>query len=235
MIDQTTGMWAAIGILAALLGRDRERRGWRDRRLAVRVRSSAWSPTTSWATSARGAIPRAGRGRPCFPLIAPYEAFATPVTASHDRGRERPAVRGMCEVSAAGDDRRPALRPPTRIGSGTATSCVGSWSRCSPRTTRRTGTHRSTEAGVPAAPVADVADVANAPQTEALGMIQHLDHPDDPRPAVDRRCRCRSTASVPCTRRRRRPSGSTPPRSSRELGYEPDEIAALAAEGVIRQ
>ena len=39
---------------------------------------------------------------------------------------------------------------------------------------------RLTEAGVPAAPVADVADVANAPQTEALGMIQHLDHPTIP-------------------------------------------------------
>ena len=37
-----------------------------------------------------------------------------------------------------------------------------------------------TAAGVPAAPVADVADVALAPQTEALGILQSLDHPSIP-------------------------------------------------------
>ena len=39
---------------------------------------------------------------------------------------------------------------------------------------------RLADAGVPAAPVADVADVANAPQTEALGMLQPLPHPEIP-------------------------------------------------------
>ena len=39
---------------------------------------------------------------------------------------------------------------------------------------------RLTAAGVPAAPVADVADVARAPQTEALGILQPLEHPASP-------------------------------------------------------
>ena len=55
-----------------------------------------------------------------------------------------------------------------------------SWSRRSPTNDTAYWHARLTEAGVPAAPVADVADVANAPQTEALGMIQHLDHPTIP-------------------------------------------------------
>jgi formyl-CoA transferase len=36
---------------------------------------------------------------------------------------------------------------------------------------------RLTAAGIPAAPVADVRDVALSPQTEALGILQPLDHP----------------------------------------------------------
>jgi len=93
---------------------------------------------------------------------------------------------------------------------------------------------RLTEAGVPAAPVADIADVANAPQTEALGMIQHLDHPTVPD--------LRLTALPLSFDGERARYPSAPPAVGEhtgeilgELGYAPDEIATLAADGVIRR
>ena len=93
---------------------------------------------------------------------------------------------------------------------------------------------RLTEAGVPAAPVADIADVARAPQTEALGMLQHLDHPTIPDLTL--------TALPLSFDGERALHPSAPPAVGehtaevlREAGYDADEIAALAAEGVIRR
>jgi crotonobetainyl-CoA:carnitine CoA-transferase CaiB-like acyl-CoA transferase len=93
---------------------------------------------------------------------------------------------------------------------------------------------RLTEAGVPAAPVADVADVVRAPQTEALGMLQPLDHPSIPD--------LRLTALPLSFDGERALHRSAPPAVGEHTteillaaGYENDEIAALAAEGVIRQ
>jgi crotonobetainyl-CoA:carnitine CoA-transferase CaiB-like acyl-CoA transferase len=89
-------------------------------------------------------------------------------------------------------------------------------------------------AGVPAAPVADVADVANAPQTEALGILQPLDHPAIPD--------LRLTALPLSFNGQRALHRSAPPAVGEhtvdvllEAGYRNDEIAALAAEGVIRK
>ena len=90
-----------------------------------------------------------------------------------------------------------------------------------------------TAAGVPAAPVADVADVAGSEQTRALGIMQPLAHPPYPT-SSSRRSRSRSTATARSIARLPRSSASTPPRSSRELGYPEEEIAALEGEGVIR-
>jgi len=88
-------------------------------------------------------------------------------------------------------------------------------------------------AGVPAAPVSDIAEVAQAPQTEALGILQQLDHPSIPGLTV--------TALPLSFDGERGLHRSAPPAVGEhtaavllEAGYETDEIAALAAEGVIR-
>jgi crotonobetainyl-CoA:carnitine CoA-transferase CaiB-like acyl-CoA transferase len=92
---------------------------------------------------------------------------------------------------------------------------------------------RLTAAGVPAAPVADVREVALAPQTEALGILQPLEHP---------RIQGLTLAALPVSFDARRAlHRSGPPAVGehsvellREAGYADAEIEALAADGVVR-
>jgi crotonobetainyl-CoA:carnitine CoA-transferase CaiB-like acyl-CoA transferase len=92
---------------------------------------------------------------------------------------------------------------------------------------------RLTAAGVPAAPVADVADVAAAEQTLALGVLQPIEHaaiPDLRLPALplsfegERATHASAPPSV----------GEHTADILAEAGYSPDEIDALARDGVIR-
>jgi crotonobetainyl-CoA:carnitine CoA-transferase CaiB-like acyl-CoA transferase len=89
------------------------------------------------------------------------------------------------------------------------------------------------ESGVPAAPVANVRDVVSADQTAALEMLEAVPHPRVPE--------LRLTA-IPMSfdgarsRHRRSPPlvGEHTTEVLREAGYEDEEIARLAADGVVR-
>jgi crotonobetainyl-CoA:carnitine CoA-transferase CaiB-like acyl-CoA transferase len=81
--------------------------------------------------------------------------------------------------------------------------------------------------------VADVADVVAAEQTRALGLLQPMGHDAIPE--------LRLPALPLSFERERATHGSAPPAVGEhtaeilsELGYSPDEMAALARDGVIR-
>ena len=229
-IDQGTGAWAAIGVLTALLDRERTGEG------SV-VDVSLYETAIGYLAYhlvgylADGTVPRGDGTR--FPMVAPYEVLPTRdgvlmVAAGNDR-----LFRALCVVVGVPDlvddprfetnaDRvanRDALA--TLLAKRLATDDTAAWHE------------RLTAAGVPAAPVADVRDVAKSRQTEALGILQRLDHS---------RIDGLTLPALPLSfdgERALHPSappdvGQHSTEILREVGYADEEIAALAADGVIR-
>jgi crotonobetainyl-CoA:carnitine CoA-transferase CaiB-like acyl-CoA transferase len=229
LIDQGTGTWAALGVLAALLERERTGEG------AV-VDVSLYETAIGFIAYhlagylADGTVP-SGEGTR-FPMVAPYEVFPTADGELMVAGGNDRLFRAICDVVGLPelvDDPRFRTNPDrVRNRDELARLIVA---RLAAETTA-TWHRRLTEAGVPAAPVADVRDVALAEQTHALGILQQLPHPRIPDLTL---------TGVPLSFDGTRPRyPSAPPDVGahsaevlREAGYSDDEIAALAAEGVI--
>ena len=123
LIDQGTGTWAALGVLAALLERERTGEG------AV-VDVSLFETAIGYigyhlvGYLADGTVPRGEGTR--FPMVAPYEVFPTRGRRADGRMRQRPPVpRALRRRRAARARRRPALPRRTPTGCATATSSPG--------------------------------------------------------------------------------------------------------------
>ena len=225
MIDQTTGMWAAIGILAALWERDRTGEG---RVVDVSLYESTLGLVAYHLVGYLGAGAVPGRHGTAFPLIAPYEAFAAAdgqlmVLAANDHLFAK--LSGVLDAPELLADSRFATNP-DRVANRDelvqlleerfAGDTVASW------------IERLDEAGVPAAPVHDIAQVAEDEQTHALEILQTVGE--------------RTVAALPLSLGGERlRHGSAPPALGEHtaevlgaLGYSDDEIEELAASDVVR-
>ena len=229
-VDQGTGMWSVVGILAALRNRDA---GGGGQLVDTSLYETAigWLPYQLAGYFASGNVPAPqGSG---LGLIAPYEAFAASdgfvmLAAGNDR-----LFRSLCDVLGL-----PELPPDPRFATNR--------DRCAHRSElaaligERFATRTAAEwlellqaAGVPAAPVQDLAQVAAHPQTEAVGMIEDVVHPrlDDLR-----------LVGIPVSVEGERASLRTPPPALGEhtreilgeLGYDGAAVSRLAAAGVLR-
>lgn len=171
VVDMGTGMWSALGVLAALRERDRTGRG-------SRVSAALWDTALTWSSYhllgalADGTV--AGRQGTGLPMICPYGAY--PVRD----GRLMIAVgndalfRRFCRALDLDDLAiDPALatnpqrvRARERVEAAVAGATV--------RHTRDGLLDVLREAGVPAAPILDVGEVLEEPQTAASGILHKV-------------------------------------------------------------
>jgi crotonobetainyl-CoA:carnitine CoA-transferase CaiB-like acyl-CoA transferase len=231
LVDMGTGMWAALGIAVALLERERTGTG------SV-VDTSLYETALGYigyhlvGYLADGTVPT--RQGTVFPMVAPYQVFPTrdgELMVAGGNDRLFALLCDVLELPELTDDERFRTNP-DRVRNRERLAAL-----VSERLRERPTAHwheRLTAAGVPAAPVADVEDVATAEQTQALGILQQIEHPGIPGLRLP---------ALPLSFDRERATHASPPplvgehtaEILEELGYSDDEISALAADGIIRR
>ena len=221
LVDIGTGVWAALGIVAALYERAQTGVG---REVDVALFETALSLVGYQLTDAlrTGVAPE--RFGTAFPLIVPYEVF--------------PTQDGELMISAANDGLfatfaerigRPELAGDRRFR--TNPDRIANREELLPLVREKLAERPSAYwleqlDGIPVAPVQDLAEVAAHEQTRATGIVQQLDGIE--------------TLGLPLQIDRERVGHETaPPTLGRdsaeilaELGYAAEEIAALAESGV---
>ena len=228
-IDLGTGMWAAVGIQAAL--RNREKSG-----VGALVEVSLYETAAWWLSYhlegflATGVSPeRQGNGTP---FVAPYEVFATAngdlmVTAGNDR-----LFISLCRVLGLPDlpEDLDYTHNADRVANRDALRNI-----LEQRFKEKTASEWEAVLGaetIPCSQVRSVADLVDDPQLEALGMLVDLPHPDIPDLRV---------VDIPVTLDGKRATHRLPPPTLgqqtssilEELGLGPEEVEVLVQEGVV--
>jgi len=221
LVDIGTGVWAALGIVAALYERAQTGVG---REVDVALFETALSLVGYQLTDALHTGVAPGRFGTAFPLIVPYEVF--------------PTQDGELMISAANDGLfatfaerigRPELAGDRRFR--TNPDRIANREELLPLVREKLAERPSAYwleqlDGIPVAPVQDLAEVAAHEQTRATGIVQQLDGIE--------------TLGLPLQIDGERVGHETaPPTLGRdsaeilaELGYAAEEIAALAESGV---
>jgi crotonobetainyl-CoA:carnitine CoA-transferase CaiB-like acyl-CoA transferase len=225
LIDQGTGCWAALAITAALLERATTGEG-----RVVQV--SLYE--TALAYAGYHLIGYLGSGRvptpqgTAFPSIAPYQVFQARdggmmVAAGNDR-----LFRALCDAVGLPElaDEPAFATNPDRVRHREALAAALEARFVEEE--RAAWVERLTAAGVPVAPVASMAEIADDEQTAALGILQALGP--------------YTLLATPFSLDGERVLHASPPpplgAHSREVlaeaGLPADEIAELAAAGIVR-
>ena len=221
LIDLGTGVWAALGVVAALA-----------RGEGCTVEVSLYETALSLlsyqlvAYAATGEIPR--REGSAFTQIAPYQVFATRdgelmIVAGNDK-----LFGALCEVLGVEEltrDLRFATNPDRVRHRAELVALL------EPALAARGTDELLTalvEAGVPASPVRNVGEAAEHEQTAALGMLQRLgDLVTVAEPL--------SVDGERIAHRSRPPAlGADTDQVLLELGYSPEDVSALGRAGVVR-
>jgi crotonobetainyl-CoA:carnitine CoA-transferase CaiB-like acyl-CoA transferase len=223
LVDIGTGVWAALGVLAALYERSETGRG---REVDAALFETALSLVGYQLTDALRTGIAPGRFGTAFPLIVPYEVFPTAdgelmISAANDRLFAR-----LCEEigrpELAGDPR--FLTNPERIAHRDELIPL-----LREELAKRPSAHwLEALADIPVAPVQDLTEVAGNEQTRATGILQQLDGVE--------------TVAAPLQVDRERIAHRAPPpllgqhsaEVLAELGYSAEQIGQLAAASVTR-
>jgi formyl-CoA transferase len=237
--DVVSGLFGAVSVLAALLGRERRRASDEDeltasggQRIDVSLLQSTLAVLVNQAQAALATGEHPMRRGNAHPSIVPYETFATAdgeiavgVGSERQWAKFGPVI-GAPELVddprfARNGDRvvnRDALIP--LLAARFATASSADW------------LERLDAAGIPAGPILVLPAAFSSPQAEALGVRVPLEHPA--LGSVDQVAPPYELAATPASVRTPPPLlGEQSDAILAEVGYSPDEIKNLHDTGVV--